>query len=53
MKSEPPIRKDGRCVVCKKLITTDDRYGEADAFCSSTCCRLYFGTSLASGMSAS
>lgn len=47
MRREPAIRKDGCCHVCGKVITTDTRYGEADAFCSTVCCRLYYGTSLA------
>jgi hypothetical protein len=46
MRSEPPIPADRRCVVCKKKITTVDRYGEADAFCSAVCCREWFGTSI-------
>jgi hypothetical protein len=47
MIDEPAIREDGRCVVCEKPLSTITRYGEADAFCTSRCCRRYFGTSLA------
>jgi hypothetical protein len=47
MRTEPRLPKDGRCVVCGKVITTDNRYGEVDAFCSAVCCRDYYGTSLA------
>lgn len=43
---EPKPLKSKRCIVCKKPITTVTKYGEADAFCSSVCCREYFGTAL-------
>lgn len=46
---EPAIRKDNRCVVCKKPITTVTRYGEADAFCSRSCACSYFDTQTLSG----
>jgi hypothetical protein len=41
---EPKPTKE--CVVCKKENKTVEIYGDADAFCSSTCCREYFGTQL-------
>ena len=44
---EPRFPKDGRCVVCKKPITTDTRYADPDCFCTSRCARKWFGTSLA------
>ena len=44
--AEPKIPKSNRCVVCDKQITTITRYGEADGFCTSRCCRQWFGTSL-------
>lgn len=47
--SEPPYPKDGRCVVCGKPITTDTRYGEADAFCSAACAKEWFGSQALSG----
>ena len=45
MKKEPRTRKDGLCYLasCRKPITTVTKYGDADAFCSSVCCREYFG----------
>jgi hypothetical protein len=48
MKADPPIRKSGRCALpgCKKKIKTITIYGEADAFCSTACCREWHGTSL-------
>lgn len=46
---EPPVRKDNRCLVCRKPITTDTRYGEKDAFCKSACAKEYFGTQPLSG----
>lgn len=44
--SEPKPRVDGRCLVCEKPVTTDNRWGEPDAFCTSRCCRSFFGTDL-------
>lgn len=46
MIEEPKPRKDGRCLVCKKPITTVTTYGASDAFHSARCAREYFGTSL-------
>ena len=46
VKQEPKIRKDGLCVVCRKPLTTVERYGDKDAFCSSSCCREYHGTQI-------
>jgi hypothetical protein len=48
MKREPDIRRDGRCANpdCRKVIKTITRYGDADAFCSTGCCRTWFGTDL-------
>lgn len=46
--AEPTPRADGRCVVCEKANTTQTQYGgDPDAFCSSRCCRSYFGCELA------
>ncbi len=49
MKLEPPIPRDGRCAVCKKPLPAIERYGAGheDAFCSTGCCREYFGTQTA------
>jgi hypothetical protein len=46
---EPKPRKDGRCVVCNKPITTKSRYTEQDAFCSAAHCKEYFGAQELSG----
>ena len=46
---EPKPRKDGRCVVCNKPITTKSRYTEQDAFCKASCCKEYFGAQELSG----
>ena len=46
---EPAIPKDNRCVVCEKPITTVTRYGEADAFDTAACAKIYFGTQQLSG----
>lgn len=44
---EPTPRQDGLCYVCEKPVTTDTQYGgDADAFCSSRCCRSHFGCEL-------
>ena len=45
-KQEPKVRKDGMCVVCLKQLTTVERYGDRDAFCSACCCREFFGTQI-------
>ena len=42
MKREPRPRKDGRCIICNKLIVVA-KPADADAFCSAVCCRDYFG----------
>ena len=47
--AEPKPRKDGRCVVCNKPITTKSRYTEQDAFCKASCCKEYFGAQELSG----
>jgi hypothetical protein len=44
--AEPQPRVDGCCLVCEKPITTVNKWGEADAFCTSRCCRSFFGTQL-------
>lgn len=46
---EPPYPDDGRCIVCGKPITTDTRYGAADAFCARKCAMRFFGTEALSG----
>lgn len=58
MKDAPPVREDGRCVVClgprvviPKVLVKRSAHDlrvalEADAFCSSSCARAYYGTSL-------
>jgi hypothetical protein len=52
MTADPPVRTDGRCVVCDKPRSPwrSKRYGkleaERDPFCSSTCCRVWHGVSL-------
>ena len=46
---EPKPRKDGRCVVCNKPITTKSRNTEQDAFCKASCCKEYFGAQELSG----
>lgn len=43
---EPPPRVDGLCVVCEKPVATVNKWGEADAFCTSRCCRVFFETEL-------
>ena len=43
MIAEPKPRKDGRCVVCRKPITTKSRYTEQDGFCTRFCASSYFG----------
>jgi len=45
--TDPPIRKDGRCALCKKPIETIPRPGVppllyVDPFCSSQCCKAYY-----------
>jgi len=47
--AEPKPRKDGRCVVCNKPITTKSRYTEQDGFCTRKCCMEWFGTQELSG----
>jgi hypothetical protein len=47
--AEPKPRKDGKCVVCGKPITTRSRYSEQDAFCSAAHCKEYFGAQDLSG----
>lgn len=46
LREEPVPREDGRCIVCEKPVTSEDKWGEKDAFCTSRCCRSYFGTDL-------
>lgn len=45
MKAEPKIPKNGLCIVCKKPLVPIKRYGAGaeDAFCSTVCCKTYFG----------
>ena len=49
---DPPVRKDGLCVVCKKPRdpAASGKYGGAaaalDPFCSTACCREYWGTTI-------
>lgn len=42
MRAEPKPRRDGLCIVCKKKKPVL----ALDAFCSTVCCRSYFGTAL-------
>jgi len=48
MTNEPEIQEDGRCVLpsCHKVITTVSRWGDPDAFCSTACCREWYGIPL-------
>jgi hypothetical protein len=48
MTTEPAIRRDGKCALpsCRKVIKTVVRWGDPDAFCSTACCREWFGTDL-------
>ena len=52
MQAEPPLRPDGRCLVCggpRKLSGLKLIYRQAmesDPFCSSACARAWWGTSL-------
>lgn len=52
MRPDPPIRKDGLCVVCWKPRKPERsaKYGQGEAdldpFCSSPCCRVWHGTTL-------
>lgn len=48
MVGEPSPRKDGLCVQCQtsEVPRSATKYADADAFCSSRCCRAYFGTEL-------
>lgn len=54
---DPPVRADGKCVVCGRgrKIKRSGKYGldkngrrvaATDPFCSTQCCREYHGTSL-------
>jgi hypothetical protein len=42
MRPEPKPRRNGLCIVCKKRRPVLS----LDAFCSTVCCRSYFGTTL-------
>jgi len=56
MKTDPPVRADGRCALrgCgkpRKIVRSyprgiDPAVYEREPFCSSTCCRLYYGIPL-------
>lgn len=56
MKSDPPVRKDGRCWDCQEPRRPERsrKYGKAaaelDPFCSVECARRYHGTSLPENM---
>lgn len=50
MKSDPPVRADGKCAVCKKRRKETERRTDltgwldilaADPFCSTTCCKRF------------
>lgn len=41
--TEPKVRKDGRCVVCDKPRPGLPPLLYADPFCSSVCCKAYYG----------
>jgi hypothetical protein len=49
---DPPVREDGRCIVCPKARHPERsrKYAggtaETDPFCSTQCARAYYGTSL-------
>ena len=57
MKRDPKVRKDGLCArrgctkPLQKITERHRRYGgallEFEPFCSSVCCRIYHGTTLA------
>lgn len=42
----PPVRKDGKCYVCKKK-RPPIAVAHEDPFCSGVCCRAWYGCSLA------
>ena len=49
--TDPPIRKDGTCALCRKPIETIPRPGVppllyVDPFCSSQCCKAYYDVSV-------
>jgi len=58
---EPRMRKDGTCFVCRKPRTIPKPLQkgvpawvyERDPFCSATCARRYYGTSLPTAVTAS
>jgi hypothetical protein len=51
VRKEPKVRKDGKCVVCRKERRMPKTHHssismavyELDPFCSSTCCRAWYG----------
>lgn len=49
---DPPVRPDGRCAVCPKMRHPErsKKYGleaaQLDPFCSTACCRAYYGIPL-------
>lgn len=47
-KKEPRVRRDGLCTVCKKERPVVAKKN-LDPFCSSPCCRAWYGTSLQGG----
>lgn len=46
MKSDPPVREDGKCVTCGGDRKIGRAEAETDPFCSIACCRAYYGCSL-------
>jgi hypothetical protein len=49
--TEPKVRKDGTCVVCRRPIETVPRPGVppllyVDPFCSSACAKAYFDVTM-------
>ena len=52
---DPRVRRDGTCAQCKgprkppkKMVVPDKEY-KKDPFCSTRCCRAYYGISLVEG----
>ena len=55
VKHDPKVRRDGRCAVCKgprpytpNLAVPREQY-LGDPFCSSACCRKWYGTQITTG----
>lgn len=56
VKSDPPVRPDGKCWICKGDRKVEGAYktdAELDPFCSTDCCRDYHGVSKETPISAS